>query len=70
LARGKLVVQIHTHPVDGLTENEFALAAKIDQLPRGETEGLPRLSTSTETVPGSGGTTGPACGRPRSPSRG
>jgi 4a-hydroxytetrahydrobiopterin dehydratase len=70
LERGKVVVQIHTHPVDGLTESDFALAAKIDRLPRCETKCLPPVSTSTETDRGSGGTTGPACGRPRSPSRG
>jgi 4a-hydroxytetrahydrobiopterin dehydratase len=29
---GKVNVQIHTHAVDGLTESDFVLAAKIDAL--------------------------------------
>jgi len=35
LAWGKAGVQIWTHKVDGLTESDFILAAKIDELPRG-----------------------------------
>ncbi|HLY64633.1 MAG TPA: 4a-hydroxytetrahydrobiopterin dehydratase [Chloroflexota bacterium] len=31
---GKVVVRLTTHAIDGLTENDFILAAKIDQLPR------------------------------------
>ena len=34
LAWGKVGVQIWTHKVDGLTESDFVLAAKIDELPR------------------------------------
>jgi len=34
LAWGKVGVQIFTHKVDGLTESDFILAAKIDELPR------------------------------------
>ncbi len=34
LAYGKVGVQIFTHKVDGLTESDFILAAKIDGLPR------------------------------------
>ncbi len=34
LAWGKVEVTIWTHKVDGLTESDFVLAAKIDQLPR------------------------------------
>jgi len=34
LAWGKVGVQIFTHKVDGLTESDFVLAAKIDELPR------------------------------------
>jgi 4a-hydroxytetrahydrobiopterin dehydratase len=33
LTWGKARVQIWTHPVNGLTEADFILAAKIDQLP-------------------------------------
>lgn len=32
LTWGKLIVTLWTHKVDGLTENDFILAAKIDQL--------------------------------------
>lgn len=32
LAWGQVVVTIWTHKVDGLTENDFILAAKIDEL--------------------------------------
>jgi 4a-hydroxytetrahydrobiopterin dehydratase len=32
LSWGKVVASIHTHDVDGLTESDFVLAAKIDQL--------------------------------------
>jgi len=28
---GEVVVEIHTHKVDGLTENDFILAAKFDE---------------------------------------
>ncbi|MBK6846998.1 MAG: 4a-hydroxytetrahydrobiopterin dehydratase [Proteobacteria bacterium] len=31
---GKVGITIWTHKVDGLTESDFVLAAKIDQLPR------------------------------------
>ena len=34
LAWGKAEVTIWTHKIDGLTESDFILAAKIDQLPR------------------------------------
>lgn len=34
LAWGKVAITIWTHKVDGLTESDFVLAAKIDQLPR------------------------------------
>jgi 4a-hydroxytetrahydrobiopterin dehydratase len=34
LSWGKVAVEIQTHAVDGLTENDFVLAAKIDELPR------------------------------------
>jgi 4a-hydroxytetrahydrobiopterin dehydratase len=34
LAWGKVEVTTWTHAVDGLTESDFILAAKIDQLPR------------------------------------
>lgn len=32
LSWGKVVVDMHTHKIDGLTESDFVLAAKIDQL--------------------------------------
>lgn len=32
LAWGKVVVTIWTHKIDGLTESDFVLAAKVDQL--------------------------------------
>ena len=32
LAWGKVRVTIYTHKIDGLTENDFILAAKIDEL--------------------------------------
>lgn len=32
LSWGRVVVTIHTHKVDGLTESDFILAAKIDRL--------------------------------------
>ncbi len=35
LSWGKVGVQIWTHKIDGLTESDFILAAKIDQLPHG-----------------------------------
>ena len=34
LAWGKVGIQIWTHKVDGLTESDFILAAKIDALPQ------------------------------------
>lgn len=34
LTWGKVVIEIYTHKVDGLTESDFVLAAKIDALPR------------------------------------
>ncbi len=34
LAWGKVEVTLWTHAVDGLTESDFILAAKIDRLPR------------------------------------
>ena len=35
LAWGKVGVTIWTHKIDGLTESDFILAAKIDRLPQG-----------------------------------
>jgi 4a-hydroxytetrahydrobiopterin dehydratase len=32
LSWGKVTVEIHTHKIDGLTESDFILAAKIDVL--------------------------------------
>lgn len=32
LTYGQATVEIHTHKIDGLTESDFVLAAKIDQL--------------------------------------
>ncbi len=34
LSWGKVRVEIWTHKIDGLTESDFILAAKIDELPR------------------------------------
>jgi 4a-hydroxytetrahydrobiopterin dehydratase len=34
LSWGKVGVAIFTHKIDGLTESDFVLAAKIDRLPR------------------------------------
>jgi 4a-hydroxytetrahydrobiopterin dehydratase len=34
LSWGKVAVKIWTHKIDGLTESDFVLAAKIDRLPR------------------------------------
>ena len=34
LAWGKAEIKIWTHKIDGLTESDFILAAKIEQLPR------------------------------------
>ena len=31
---GKVMITIWTHKIDGLTESDFILAAKIDELPR------------------------------------
>lgn len=36
LAWGKVEITTWTHKIDGLTESDFILAAKIDQLPLGE----------------------------------
>ena len=35
LSWGKVEVEIWTHKINGLTESDFILAAKIDQLPSG-----------------------------------
>jgi len=35
LTWGLVGVRIYTHKIDGLTESDFILAAKIDTLPRG-----------------------------------
>ncbi|MBN1553263.1 MAG: 4a-hydroxytetrahydrobiopterin dehydratase [Phycisphaerae bacterium] len=35
LSWGRVVVDIHTHKIDGLTESDFILAAKIDALQAG-----------------------------------
>ncbi len=32
LARGKVEVTIYTHKIDGLTESDFVLAAKLDRI--------------------------------------
>jgi 4a-hydroxytetrahydrobiopterin dehydratase len=32
---GKVIIEIYTHKIDGLHENDFILAAKIDALPKG-----------------------------------
>jgi len=34
LAWGKVGVKLWTHAIDGLTESDFVMAAKIDRLPR------------------------------------
>lgn len=34
LTWGKVGIEIYTHKVDGLTESDFILAAKLDELPR------------------------------------
>jgi 4a-hydroxytetrahydrobiopterin dehydratase len=34
LTWGKVEITIWTHKIDGLTESDFILAAKLDQLPR------------------------------------
>lgn len=34
LTYGKVGIQIFTHKVDGLTESDFILAAKLDEIPR------------------------------------
>ena len=36
LAWGKVEVTIYTHKIDGLTESDFVLAAKIDRLYQGQ----------------------------------
>jgi 4a-hydroxytetrahydrobiopterin dehydratase len=33
---GKVEITVYTHKVDGLTESDFILAAKLEQLPRQE----------------------------------
>ncbi|HEX2517856.1 MAG TPA: 4a-hydroxytetrahydrobiopterin dehydratase, partial [Chloroflexota bacterium] len=33
---GKVGVELTTHAIGGLSENDFILAAKIDQLPRSQ----------------------------------
>ena len=38
LAWGKVEVRIWTHKIDGLTESDFVLAAKLDRLHSKETE--------------------------------
>jgi 4a-hydroxytetrahydrobiopterin dehydratase len=35
LAWGKVKVTLWTHKIDGLTESDFVMAAKIEELPRG-----------------------------------
>ncbi len=37
LSWGKARVELWTHKVNGLTENDFIMAAKIDELPQGGT---------------------------------
>lgn len=37
LSWGKVEVKTWTHKIDGLTESDFILAAKLDALPQGET---------------------------------
>ena len=32
---GKVIIEVYTHKIDGLHENDFILAAKIDGLPKG-----------------------------------
>lgn len=34
LSWGRVHIEIFTHKVDGLTESDFVLAARVDQLPR------------------------------------
>lgn len=34
LAWGKVRIQVWTHKIDGLTESDFILAAKIEEIPR------------------------------------
>ena len=34
LSWGKVAIEIWTHKIDGLTESDFILAAKLDQIPR------------------------------------
>ena len=35
LSWGKVRIELHTHKIGGLSENDFILAAKIDKLPQG-----------------------------------
>lgn len=35
LSYGRVAVDLHTHKIDGLTESDFIMAAKIDQLGNG-----------------------------------
>lgn len=39
LSWGRVDVRIHTHKIDGLTESDFVLAAKMDSMWAGEGEG-------------------------------
>jgi len=34
LTWGRVEIKIYTHKIDGLTESDFVLAAKIDEIPR------------------------------------
>jgi 4a-hydroxytetrahydrobiopterin dehydratase len=34
LTWGQVSIQVYTHKIDGLTESDFVLAAKIDELPQ------------------------------------
>ena len=38
LSWGRVGVNLHTHKIDGLTESDFVLAAKIDQLDRANSQ--------------------------------
>lgn len=51
LAWGRLVVEIWTHKVDGLTESDFVLAAKIDAL--GHPDAPTPLATIARPIPAS-----------------
>jgi len=45
LSWGRVEVRIWTHEVDGPTESDFILAAKIDRLPRPAPAGWPRRAS-------------------------